>query len=519
MELAAHNQPTILEMKSITKEFPGVKALENVSLTVRAGEIHAICGENGAGKSTLMKVLSGVYPYGSYTGDIVYQGEEVRFSNIRSSEQAGIAIIHQELALIPLLSITENIFLGNEPTRFGAIDWIEAKRRAIELLARVGLSDDPDTLVKDIGVGKQQLVEIAKALNKSVKLLILDEPTAALNETDSQHLLDLLRGLKGRGITSIMISHKLNEIEAIADSITILRDGKTIETLHVAEEGVDEDRIIRGMVGRVLEHRFPERNPHIGEVFFEVRNWNVQHPYSSERMVVKNSSFTVRRGEVVGFAGLMGAGRTELAMSIFGRSYGTFISGQIFKDGKEIRIRNVDEAIDHGLAYVSEDRKALGLNLLDDIKSSIVSAKLSKISKFDVVDKVAEYNVSEKYRKSLRIKTPTVDEGVNKLSGGNQQKVVLAKWMFTDPDLLILDEPTRGIDVGAKTEIYGIIRDLAAQGKGVIMISSELPELLGVSDRIYTIFEGAITSEISADDANPENLMRSMTSEKKAATR
>jgi putative multiple sugar transport system ATP-binding protein len=508
--------PYILEMRSITKEFPGVKALENVSLSVRAGEIHAICGENGAGKSTLMKVLSGVYPYGSYTGDIVYQGKDMRFSNIRSSEHAGIVIIHQELALIPLLSITENIFLGQEPTRFGAIDWVEAKKRARELLARVGLDDDPDTLVKDIGVGKQQLVEIAKALNKSVKLLILDEPTAALNESDSQHLLDLLRGLKGRGITSIMISHKLNEIEAIADSITILRDGRAIETLDVRTGEVDEDRIIRGMVGRTLGHRFPERHPHIGEVFFEVKNWTVQHPLAAERLVVKNSSFTVRRGEVVGFAGLMGAGRTELAMSLFGRSYGTFISGQILKDGKEIRLRSVEEAIDHGLAYVSEDRKALGLNLLDDIKRSIVSAKLDKISTFDVVNKVEEYNISESYRKSLRIKTPTVDEGVNKLSGGNQQKVVLAKWMFTDPDLLILDEPTRGIDVGAKTEIYGIIRDLAAQGKGVIMISSELPELLGVSDRIYTIFEGAITNELRADQADPETLIRSMTSEKRS---
>ena len=517
MELAGKSEPTILEMRGITKEFPGVKALDNVTLTVKAGEIHAICGENGAGKSTLMKVLSGVYPYGSYTGDVIYQGAEVRFSNIRQSESAGIVIIHQELALISLLSITENIFLGNEPTKRGVIDWVAAKSMARELLARVGLSDDPDTLIKDIGVGKQQLVEIAKALHKSVKLLILDEPTAALNESDSQHLLDLLRGLKGRGITSIMISHKLNEIEAVSDEITIIRDGRTIETLNVRDDGVDEDRIIRGMVGRTLDNRFPERNPHIGEVFFEVRNWNVQHPLAADRMVVKNSSFTVRRGEVVGFAGLMGAGRTELAMSIFGRSYGNFLSGTLVKDGKEIRVRNVGEAIENGIAYVSEDRKALGLNLLDDIKRSIVSAKLSKISKADVVDEVAEYQVSEQYRKSLRIKTPTVYEGVNKLSGGNQQKVVLAKWMFTDPDILILDEPTRGIDVGAKTEIYAIIRELAAQGKGVIMISSELPELLGVSDRIYTIFEGAITSEISADRADPETLMKSMTSTEKKA--
>ncbi|WP_277612627.1 multiple monosaccharide ABC transporter ATP-binding protein [Cryobacterium algoricola] len=504
--------PVILEMRSITKEFPGVKALSDVSLTVRAGEIHAICGENGAGKSTLMKVLSGVYPYGTYDGDIVYQGVTVHFRDIRSSEEAGIAIIHQELALIPELSITENIFLGNEPTKWGAIDWITAKKTALELLARVGLREDPDTLIKNIGVGKQQLVEIAKALSKSVKLLILDEPTAALNEADSQHLLDLIRGLKGKGITSIMISHKLNEIEQVADSITIIRDGKTIETLNVVRDGVNEDRIIRGMVGRSLESRFPDHVPHIGEVFFEVRDWNVQHPQVTERMVVKNSSLTVRRGEIVGIAGLMGAGRTELAMSIFGRSYGTFLSGRMFKDGKEIELRNVAEAIDHGLAYVSEDRKALGLNLLDDVKRSIVSAKLSKISAGPVVNDGKEFAIAEGYRTSLRIKTPTVDSGVSKLSGGNQQKVVLAKWMFTDPDLLILDEPTRGIDVGAKFEIYGIIQNLAAQGKGVILISSELPELLGLADRIYTVFEGAITDCIPAAEADPETLMKSMTS-------
>jgi putative multiple sugar transport system ATP-binding protein len=506
---------TILEMRSITKEFPGVKALSNVSITVVAGQIHAICGENGAGKSTLMNVLSGVHPAGTYSGDIIFQGEPVQFKDIRSSEAAGIVIIHQELALIPELSITENIFLGNEPTRHGAIDWVTAKKSALELLARVGLEDDPDTQIKHIGVGKQQLVEIAKALSKSVKLLILDEPTAALNEADSAHLLDLIRGLKGKGISSIMISHKLNEIEQVADSITIIRDGRMIETLNVRADGVNEDRIIRGMVGRSLESRFPDRTPHLGEVFFEVRDWNVQHPQATERMVVKNSTITVRRGEIVGLAGLMGAGRTELAMSVFGRSYGNFISGQIFKDGKEIHLRNVSEAIGQGLAYVSEDRKALGLNLIDDIKRSIVSAKLTKISVGQVVSATKEYQLSEAYRKSLRIKTPSVDYGVRKLSGGNQQKVVLAKWMFSDPDLLILDEPTRGIDVGAKYEIYGIIQALAAQGKGVIMISSELPELLGLTDRIYTIFEGAITDCIQTDQADPETLMKSMTSAKK----
>ena len=511
------NNHTILEMRSITKEFPGVKALSDVSLQVRAGEIHAICGENGAGKSTLMKVLSGLYPYGDYSGDIIFQGEEVQFKNIRSSEAAGIVIIHQELALIPELSIAENIFLGNEPTHFGVINWDKVNTSALELLARVGLSEDPTTRIKDIGVGKQQLVEIAKALSKSVKLLILDEPTAALNEADSQHLLDLMAGLRANGISCIMISHKLNEIEQIADSITILRDGKSIETLHVKNDGVDEDRIIRGMVGRSLESRFPVHTPSIGETFFEVRHWTVGHPNVPDRLVCKNSSFHVRRGEIVGFAGLMGAGRTELARSVFGRSYGTFKSGQIVKDGKEVTFRSVPQAIDAGLAYVTEDRKSLGLNLLDDIKTTTVSANLRKITHNLVVDNDEEFRVAEEYRKSLRTKTPSVNEGVAKLSGGNQQKVVLAKWMFTDPDLLILDEPTRGIDVGAKYEIYGIIQKLADQGKGVIVISSELPELLGLSDRIYTIFEGSITGELTREHASQESLMKLMTASRKSA--
>ncbi|CAN5217308.1 sugar ABC transporter ATP-binding protein [soil metagenome] len=506
--------PTILEMRSITKEFPGVKALSEVNLTVKAGEIHAICGENGAGKSTLMKVLSGVYPFGTYSGEIVFESSVAHYSGIKQSEAAGIVIIHQELALIPELSITENIFLGNEPSKFGVIDWVGAQKTAADLLARVGLTEDPDTKIKSLGVGKQQLVEIAKALNKRVKLLILDEPTAALNEGESQHLLDLIVGLKSRGVTSIMISHKLNEIEQVADTITILRDGKTIESLDVKADGVNEDRIIRCMVGRSLEILFPDRTPNIGEVFFEVKDWTVKHPLDASRLVCKSENFVVRKGEIVGFAGLMGAGRTELAMSIFGHSYGTFVSGEIIKDGKPIKVNTVQQAIDNGIGYVSEDRKALGLNLLDTIKRATVSAALPKISRDGVVSAVEEYEVSEKYRKTLRTKANSVNEGVTKLSGGNQQKVVLAKWMFTDPDILILDEPTRGIDVGAKFEIYGIIQDLAAQGKGVILISSELPELLGLSDRIYTIFEGSITNELTAAEANPESLMVSMTSKR-----
>jgi putative multiple sugar transport system ATP-binding protein len=509
--LDTHSDPIILEMRSITKEFPGVKALSEVNLRVKAGEIHAICGENGAGKSTLMKVLSGVYPFGSYTGDIVYQNEVQQYKDIRASEHAGIVIIHQELALIPELSIMENIFLGNEPTKRGVIDWAEARTRSTELLARVGLREDPDTPIKEIGVGKQQLVEIAKALSKDVKLLILDEPTAALNEGDSQHLLDLMAGLRSKCVTCIMISHKLNEIEKISDSITIIRDGETVETLRVKEDGVDENRIIRGMVGRDIESRFPDHTPEIGDAFFEVSHWTVRHPAVPDRLVCKDESFFVRHGEIVGFAGLMGAGRTELMRSIFGHSYGTYVSGTIRLNGKDIRLRTVSDAIDAGLAYVTEDRKTLGLNLLDDIKRTTVSAKLSRITHGLVVDDRAEYRFAEEYRKSMRTKAPTVDEGVSKLSGGNQQKVVLAKWLFTEPELLILDEPTRGIDVGAKFEIYGIIQRMAAEGKGVILVSSELPELLGLSDRIYTIAEGAITGVLDKGHADQESLMRLMT--------
>ncbi len=502
----------LLEMRNITKEFPGVKALSNVTLQVGDREIHSICGENGAGKSTLMKVLSGLHPYGSYTGDIYYHGELCKFKNIGDSERRGIVIIHQELALIPELTITENMFLGNEMATRGIINWTAARLRCMELMERVGLKESPDTQVKNIGVGKQQLLEIAKALSKDVELLILDEPTAALNDQDSQHLLGLMRDLRDKGISCIMISHKLNEIEQVSDKITIIRDGMTIETLDATVDGVNEDRIIKGMVGRDMDSRFPAHQPNPGEVFFEAKDFWVKHPLAEDRYVCKGSTIEVRRGEIVGIAGLMGAGRTEFAMSIFGRSYGIFESGTVIKDGEEIKIHSVDDAIQHGIAYVSEDRKNVGLNLLDDIKRSTVSAKLRKISTRGVVDKHKEYEAAESYRKRLRTKAPTVNEGVDKLSGGNQQKVVLAKWMFTDPDILILDEPTRGIDVGAKYEIYEVIFELARQGKGVIVISSELPEVLGLSDRIYTIFEGQVTANVPASEATQESLMKSMTS-------
>ena len=501
----------ILSMSHITKTFPGVKALDDVNLTVRRGEIHAICGENGAGKSTLMKVLSGVYPHGTYEGDIEFDGRPVAFANIAQSEATGIVIIHQELALIPELSIRENIFLGNEVAKGGVIDWNLATSRATELLARVGLAENPATPIKNLGVGKQQLVEIAKAMSKNVKLLILDEPTAALNETDSAHLLDLLRGLRERGTTCIMISHKLNEITEIADSITIIRDGRTVETFAVTPD-IDEDRVIRGMVGRPLSSRFPDYTPNIGEPFFEVRDWTVAHPETSERLVCKQSSFEVRRGEIVGFAGLMGAGRTELARSLFGHSYGTFLGGEVSLNGRRIDTSTVSKAIRNGLAYVTEDRKTLGFNALDTIEETTVAADLKRISNgLGVIDEDAQYAAAEDYRRQLRTKTPNVKEMITKLSGGNQQKVVLAKWLFTQPELLILDEPTRGIDVGAKYEIYGIIQNLASSGKGVVVISSELPELLGLCDRIYTIAEGRITGCLARGEADQESLMRLMT--------
>ncbi|WP_326760855.1 sugar ABC transporter ATP-binding protein [Streptomyces phaeochromogenes] len=509
----------VLEMRSIVKTFPGVKALSDVSLSVRPGEVHAICGENGAGKSTLMKVLSGVHPHGTYDGDILFEGESCQFKDIRASEQHGIVIIHQELALVPYLSIAENIFLGNERATRGFISWSETLKHATELLRRVGLSDHPETRVADIGVGKQQLVEIAKALSKKVKLLILDEPTAALNDEDSGKLLELIRGLKDQGITSIIISHKLNEIEAVADSVTILRDGRSIETLDVKAAETTEDRIINGMVGRDLDHRFPERTPHDTEAdaapALEIRNWTVHHPIDQQRKVVDDVSIQVRRGEIVGIAGLMGAGRTELAMSVFGRTYGRYASGTVLKDGTEIRTKTVPEAVKHGIAYVTEDRKHYGLNLIDTINRNISLSALGKVAKRGVVDEHEERQVAERFRKSMNIKAPTVFEPVGKLSGGNQQKVVLSKWIFAGPDVLILDEPTRGIDVGAKFEIYTVIDKLAAEGKAVVFISSELPELLGMCDRIYTMAAGRLTGEVPRAEATQEVLMRQMTKDKR----
>ena len=499
---------TLLEMRSITKEFPGVKALSNVNLVVEEGEIHAICGENGAGKSTLMKVLSGIHPYGSYEGQIIYDGKECRHQNIKDSEKLGIVIIHQELALVPYLSIAENMFLGNERSRRGIIDWDETYARAAQFLEVVGLHENPNTLIKDIGVGKQQLVEIAKALAKDVRLLILDEPTSSLNEQDAQNLLDLLLRLrKEKNITSIIISHKLNEIAYVADKITIIRDGSTIETLDKNAGEISEPRIIKGMVGRDLTNRFPPRESKVGEVSMEVRNWTVYHPLFTERKVVDDVSITLRKGEVVGVAGLIGAGRTELCKSVFGRAYGTKISGQLLIDGKEIYLSSVSEAIQAGLAYITEDRKGDGLVLSDSIKHNTTLARLDFVSEHGIVDVDREYQAADEYKKKLGVKAPSVEQTVGNLSGGNQQKVLIGKWMFAQPDIMMLDEPTRGIDVNAKYEIYCIINDLVAQGKSVLMVSSELPEILGMCDRIYVMCEGRIVGEFTREEASQEKIM------------
>jgi putative multiple sugar transport system ATP-binding protein len=508
---------TILEMKNITKTFTGVKALEDVSLKVGRDEIHALVGENGAGKSTLMKILSGVYPHGTYAGSITYEGSECKFNSISDSEKLGIVIIHQELALIPYLSIAENIFLGNERAKGGVIDWHETTSAAGELLAKVGLHDNPNLLITDIGVGKQQLVEIAKALAKKVKLLILDEPTAALNDEESNKLLGILLDLKKHGVTSILISHKLEEIAKVSDAITVIRDGRVIETLENESHKIDQDRIIKSMVGREIVDRFPKRDSAIGEVTFQVEGWTVYDPQFEDRKVISNVSFNARRGEVVGLAGLMGAGRTEIAMSIFGRSYGTRHSGRIFKDGKELQLHTVSDSIANGIAYLTEDRKNYGLVLIEDIKSNASLSSLEKVSRGQVINEGLENQAVTELQQQMRIRCTGIDQVVESLSGGNQQKVILSKWIMAEPDILILDEPTRGIDVGAKYEIYTIINRLAAEGKTIIMISSEMPELLGMCDRIYVVTEGEISGELDREQATQESIMNCIMNHKRGA--
>ncbi len=500
----------LLEMRGIRKTFPGVVALDRVNLSVAAGEIHAVVGENGAGKSTLMKVLSGVYPHGSYEGEIHFDGQARRFAGLAETEALGIIIIHQELALVPLLSIAENVFLGNEPARAGVIDWGLAHRRTRELLARVGLKESPATLVTDLGVGKQQLVEIAKALAKDVRLLILDEPTASLNESDSNALLDLLLELKRQGIACIMISHKLNEIERVADTITVLRDGTTVANFDCRTGAPGQDLVIRHMVGREMADRYPQRTPKIGDTVFELRDWWVHHPLHAERAAVKGVNLSVRRGEIVGIAGLMGAGRTELAMSVFGRSWGKRIRGTALMHGRPVDLSSVQKAVDAGLAYVTEDRKSLGLVLNDSITRNTTLANLPAVARRGVLDEGREHQVANDFRRKLATRCAGVHQPVVNLSGGNQQKVVLAKWLFSEPELLILDEPTRGIDVGAKFEIYSLIARLAEEGRAILLISSEMPELLGLADRLYVMNEGSFVAEFPVAQASQEKIMHAI---------
>ncbi|HQE92452.1 MAG TPA: sugar ABC transporter ATP-binding protein [Anaerolineae bacterium] len=497
----------LLEMRNITKEFPGVRALDNVSFSVYEGEIHGLVGENGAGKSTLMKVLSGVYPHGTYSGDILLHETLQEFKGISDSERAGIAIIYQELALVPEMTVYENIFLGHEIHRGLVVDWNETIKRANEMLQRVRLDVNPETKVKDLGVGKQQLVEIAKALNRDVKILIMDEPTAALNEDDSANLLNLLREQRSHGVTCILISHKLREVIAIADSITVLRDGKTICTLDNRTSRVPEPVLIKSMVGREITNIYPPRERHpLDEIVLEVKNWNAYHPQLG-RDILKDIHFNVKKGEIVGFAGLMGSGRTELALSMFGNPDGYHVSGEIYLYGNQVHLGHPKDAIKAGVAYLSEDRKSKGLILIQDVKQNLTLANLREIARRGVIDGNAEIQVATEYKDSLNIRTPSIEQVVSHLSGGNQQKVYLGKWLFVKPDVLILDEPTRGIDVGAKYEIYTIMNRLIQQGMSIIMISSELPEILGMSDRVYVVSGGKIVSELPIEEASQEIIM------------
>lgn len=498
----------ILEMNQISKEFTGVKALSNVNFKVERGEIHFLVGENGAGKSTLMKVLSGVYPYGNYEGDIVFNGSVQQFKKINDSVDVGIAIIYQELALFPDLAVYENIFIGNEIQNGGVLDWNKAIVESKKMLEKVNLKVNPEALIKDLGVGKQQLVEIAKALSKEVKLLILDEPTAALNEDDSENLLNLLLELKKQGITCIMISHKLKEAIAVADKATVLRDGETICTLDASKGELTEAAIIKNMVGREIEDIYPRRpKKKIGEKILELANWSAFDPQLG-RYVAKDVNLTVRQGEIVGIAGLMGSGRTELARSIFGNSKSYKLEGDLFFNGVPATFKHTSDAIKAGIAYVTEDRKGDGLFLLQDIKNNISIGNLKGISSNGIVNENEEIKIADDYRESLGIKTPSLQQLVGNLSGGNQQKVSLGKWLFVGPRLLILDEPTRGIDVGAKFEIYSVMNELINKGMSIIMISSELGEVLGMSDRVYVMAEGEIKGELSTEEADQEKIMQ-----------
>ncbi len=498
----------ILEMKNITKEFPGVKALDDVSFKVDQQRIHCLVGENGAGKSTLMKVLSGVHPYGSYEGEIFFEGELQRFKTPRDSEQVGIAVIYQELALVPEMTVYENVFLGHEIRNGVNVDINETIKQTVDVLQKVGLDVNPSTKIKNLGIGKQQLVEIAKALSRNAKLLILDEPTSALNETDSENLLRLLRDLKRQGMTSVLISHKLQEVIAVADKVTVLRDGQSVITLNGNNGEVNEDVLIKNMVGRSIDNIYPSRTKKVhGDVVFEVRNWNAFDP-KLERDILQDVNLKLKKGEVVGITGLMGAGRTELALSLFGNPGGYRINGEMYLWGEPVIFSHPSQAIKSGLAYVTEDRKGDGLILIQDVKTNITLANLKRILNYGLIDTNAEIKDAREYTDSLDIRTPSIEQKVLYLSGGNQQKVSLAKWLYVRPDVMILDEPTRGIDVGAKFEIFTIMNKLVDEGMSIIMISSELPEILSMTDRIYVVSSGRITAELETDAADQETVMR-----------
>jgi D-xylose transport system ATP-binding protein len=503
-----------LAMREITKTFPGVRALDGVSFDLNPGELHALVGENGAGKSTLMKILGGVYPYSEYGGEVLIEGKEQRFSGVRDAAQAGIAVIFQELSLVKEMSIGENIFLGREPRRFGVIRWEEVYRRARQLLDDVHLGLDPHTPIRNLGIGQQQLVEIAKALSQDARILVLDEPTAALTDAEVETLFGILNKLRARGVAMIYISHKLEEVLRISDRVTVLRDGRTVGTNLTKE--LDEAKLIARMVGREVGDIFPAADHDRGDIVFEARDITVDDPVVPGKKLVSKISFSVRKGEVLGIAGLMGAGRSDLLMGIFGAHPGR-VSGQIKVDGQAVRIASPSDAIRHGIGFVTEDRKRFGLILEQTILNNMTLAGLKRISGKFVTSVDAEAAAGERSMKELRVKANSVFTIANTLSGGNQQKVVLAKWLLTNPRVLFLDEPTRGIDVGAKQEIYAQINSLAKSGLAIVLVSSELPEVLGLADRILVLHEGQLTGEFSRSAATPEKVMACATGHVRAA--
>jgi D-xylose transport system ATP-binding protein len=508
------SRTSLLEMRDITKTFPGVRALDGVTFDLYGGEIHALVGENGAGKSTLMKVLSGVYPYPDYGGDILIGGQVQRFSNIRQAEEAGIAIVYQELSLVKDMTVGENIFLGREPRRFGVVRWEELYRQAQRLLDDLRLSIDPLTPVRNLGIGQQQLVEIAKALSQNARILVLDEPTAALTETEVETLVRILTSLRERGVGMVYISHKLEEVFRLSDRITVLRDGRTVGTQPTAE--LDQQRVIALMVGREVGDIFPKATHEPGEAVLEARQMTVEDPNVPGKLLVDRVSFAVRRGEVLGIAGLMGAGRSDLLMAIFGAHAGR-TTGDVLVEGQRVRIAGPAEAIRYGIGFVTEDRKRFGLVLDQTILNNMTLASLPRVSGRFVTDADAEAAACERMSSDLRVKARNIYTIAGTLSGGNQQKVVLGKWLLTRPRVLFLDEPTRGIDVGAKQEIYAQINRLASEGLAIVLVSSELPEVLGLSDRILVLHEGRVTGEFTRSQATPESVMACATGHVKQA--